>query len=504
MNRRTKVSLVGSGPGDPDLITVKGLNTLKNADVVIYDRLAPLELLQHARPDAELIDAGKTPSLTGMDQDGINAAITKASLTGKSVCRLKGGDPFVFGRGAEEALALAEAGVPFEVIPGVTSAIAAPAASGIPVTHRGASRTCVITTGSTSDGELDPDHWRQLAQVDGTLVVLMAAGNIAQITAELMKHGRPASEPAAATRYGTRPDQETVIGTLDSIAKRAGDAGLRAPVVFTFGQAVRLAKQINWVESRPLHQLRVVVSRARSSQSRLAENLREHGATVIETPAIRIEPLNDHSSLDLALFQLHRYDWVSFASRNAVAQVFARIHAKGRDARLFAGTNIAAIGPATVQELRQHGIAADLVPADYSSSGLLDAFSSLDDTPRNVLAFKSDIGRESVMQGLSELGADVDLVSAYRTVHATESADKAKDAYHRGVDITTFTSSSTVTNLLAMLDNDHRAVNDGVVACIGPITAETARKRGVRVDIVPTTHTIDAMVGAIVERYAKD
>ena len=503
MNRRTKVSLVGAGPGDPGLITINGLNALKNADVVIHDRLSPPELLQHARPDAQLIDAGKSHSRPSMDQDSINAAMIEAIRADKSVCRLKGGDPFMFGRGAEEALALANAGIPYEVIPGVTSAIAAPASSGIPVTHRGMSRTCVVTTGSTNDSELDPDHWRQLAQVDGTLVVLMAAGNIASITAELIKHGRPASEPAAAIRYGTRPDQETVIGTLGNIAKLATDAELRAPVVFTFGQVVGLANQINWVESQPLRGLRVVVSRARSSQSRLAENLREQGANVIETPAIRIEPLIDFSHLDLALSHLHQYDWLSFASSNAVEQVFKRLHTTGRDARYLAGTKVAAIGPATVRELLQHGIAADLVPADYSSNGLISAFSELNDMPSNVLAFKSNIGRESVMQGLSRLGANVDLVSAYRTVHATESTDKAKDAYRQGVDITTFTSSSTVTNLLAMLDNDHHAVNNGIVVCIGPITADTARERGIRVDIVPKAHTIDAMVEAIVEHCAK-
>ena len=476
---------------------------LKNADVVIHDRLAPPELLQHARPDAEVIDASKSPSRSNMDQDSINAAMIEAAHAGKSVCRLKGGDPFVFGRGAEEALALTEAGIHYEVIPGVTSAIAAPASSGIPVTHRGMSRTCVITTGSTNDGDVDPDHWRQLAQVDGTLVVLMAAGNIAQVTAELIQHGRPASEPAAATRYGTRADQTTVIGTLGDIAERATDAGLTAPVVFTFGQVVRLADKINWVNSQPLHGQRVVVSRARSSRSRLANSLREQGATVIETPAIRIEPLDDFAGLDLALSNLHRYDWLSFASRNAVDQVFARLHATGHDTRLLAGTKIAAIGPATVNELKLHGIAADLVPTDYSSDGLIDAFSALNATPRKVLAFKSDIGRESVMQGLSRLGASVDLVSAYRTVHETESADKARAAYRSGIDITTFTSSSTVSNLLDMLDTNADVVNDGTVVCIGPVTAETARKRGIRVDIVPTTHTIDAMVDAIIERCAK-
>ena len=503
MTHRGRVSLVGAGPGDPGLITIRGLNALKSADVVIHDRLAPPELLQHARPDAEVIDAGKTPNRANMDQDSINNAMIKAASAGKSVCRLKGGDPFVFGRGGEEALALTDAGIPYEVIPGVTSAIAAPASSGIPVTHRGLSRTCVITTGNTREGELSPDHWQQLAQVDGTLVVLMAAGNIAQITEHLIEHGRPATQPASATMNATRSNQVTVTGTLCNIAELAANRGLKPPVVFTIGDVVSLSGQIDWSTTLPLHGQRVVVSRARSNTSRLATQLREQGATVIETPAIRIEPLHDFTELDLALSQIGGYDWLSFASRNAVEQVFARLNATGHDARSLAGTKVAAIGPATVAELQQHGIVADLVPDDYSSDGLIGAFKALHEVPRRVLAFKSNIGRESVMQGLSQLGATVDLVSAYRTVHESESAEVATAAYLAGVDITTFTSSSTVTNLLTMLGNDADRVNCGIVACIGPITAQTARDSGIRVDIVPDTHTIDAMVDAIVAHRAQ-
>ena len=269
MNRRGKVSLVGAGPGDPGLITVRGLNALASADVIIHDRLAPLELLQHARPDAEVINVGKSSGRASIDQGRINDALIEAAQAGKSVCRLKGGDPFVFGRGGEEALALSNAGIPYEVIPGVTSAIAAPAASGIPVTHRGLARTCVITTGSTLDGDFEPEHWHRLAKVDGTVVVLMAAGNIAHITAELIAGGRPASESAAATMNATRSDQVTVTGTLGDIAERSSRAGLRPPIVFTFGAVVDLSSQIDWAQHKPLHGKRVIVSRARSTKSRL-------------------------------------------------------------------------------------------------------------------------------------------------------------------------------------------------------------------------------------------
>ena len=502
MNRRAKVYLVGAGPGDPELISVKGLGILKLADVIIHDRLAPSELLQHAREDAEIIDAGKMPGSVQMSQSQINATMVAAAQNGKSVCRLKGGDPFVFGRGGEEAIALQRAGVSYEVVPGITSAISAPAFSGIPVTHRGVSRSCIIATGSTETEGFDAEYWRQVAQVDGTLIVLMAASNIAEITEALIEHGRPYDQPAAATSSATRADQATIIGTLGTIAELTSRANIKPPIVFTFGDVVSLSDEIDWITRLPLHGKRTVVSRARSSNSRLAEGLRALGAIAIETPAIRIEPLNAYIELDAALTNIGHYDWLSFASSNAVVHVFQRLEAMQLDARYLNGVKVAAIGPATVEALKTRGITAELVPADYSSDGLIAAFAELREFPKRVLAFKSDIGRESVMQRLTQLGAKVDLVSAYRTVPAEESVDNAIAAYREGIDITTFTSSSTVINLVKMLESDIDAINQGLVACIGPITAETARKHGINVDIVPHAHTIDGMLDAILARFA--
>ena len=497
-----KVSLVGAGPGDPGLITVKGIDALRCADVVVYDRLAPTELLRHARDDAQLINAGKDPGSSAMGQKEINAVMISAAQDGKSVCRLKGGDPFVFGRGGEEATALRRAGVTFEVIPGVSSAIAAPAYSGIPVTHRGVSRSCTIATGHTESGFIDEEYWRRMAQVEGTLVVLMAAGNIADIADALMRLGRPRNQPAAASYAGTRLDQTTVIGTLSTIADLTARAGVGAPTVFTFGEVVALASEVEWLTQLPLHGKRAVVSRARSTNSRLAEGLREFGATVIETPAIRIEPLESFVELDDALANASQFDWMSFASANAVRQVFRRLLSNGDDTRSLSGIKVAAIGPATVESLLQYGIVADLVPRDYSSGGLIDAFNNLPEPPKRVLAFKSDIGRESVMQGLTRIGATVRAVPAYRTVRDKGSAGTAKSAYRQGVDITTFTSSSTVTNLLDMLDGNPEPINLGTVVCIGPITADTARELGIRVDVVPSTHTIDAMLDAVLGHFS--
>ena len=502
MKRRAKVYLVGAGPGDPDLISVKGLDILKRADVILHDRLAPSELLKHARDDAEIVDAGKTPGSVQMNQSQINDAMISAAQSGRSVCRLKGGDPFVFGRGGEEAIALHCAGVSFEVIPGITSAISAPAYSGIPVTHRGVSRSCTIVTGSTETASFDAEYWRQLAQVDGTLVVLMATTNISHITEALIKHGRPHDQAAAATSSGTRADQATVIGTLGTIAELTSQSGITPPVVFTFGEVVSLSEEIDWITKLPLYGKRAVVSRARSSNSRLSEGLRALGAVAIETPAIRIEPLTAFDELDATLSNIGTYEWLAFASSNAVAHVFKRLDAMRLDARYLHGVKVAAIGPATVEALKIRGITADLIPEDYSSDGLITAFANLGESPKRVLAFKSDIGRESVMQRLTELGAKVDMVSAYRTVAAEESADHAKAAYREGVNITTFTSSSTVNNLVKMLDTDIDAINSGLVACIGPITAETARKHGINVDIVPRQHTIDGMLDAIQDRFA--
>lgn len=497
------MSLVGAGPGDPGLITAKGLDILSQADVIIHDRLVSTELLRRARIDAEVIDAGKVPGKASMGQHEINSAMVDAASDGKSVCRLKGGDPFVFGRGGEEALALRHAGISFEVVPGVSSAIAAPAYSGIPVTHRGMSRLCTIATASTQSGGDDNEYWRQLAEMEGTLVVLMGAGRITEVTDALIKHGRPPCQPAAATHAGTCTEQITVKGTLSTIAELTSKRGVGAPIVFTFGEVVSLAHEIDWVTQLPLHGKRAVVSRARSAKSRLATRLRALGATVIETPAIRIEPLASFKELDEALANIAQYDWMSFVSANAVRQVFQRILVKGSDARSLHGVKIAAIGPATVEALSQHGITADLVPADYSSQGLIDAFIQLPDVPKQVLAFKSDIGRESVMEGLSKLGALVHLVPAYRTVRVKESSDVAKAAFLQGVDITTFTSSSTVSNLVEMLDGNTDLVNSSSVSCIGPITADTAREIGIRVDVVPSTHTIDGMIDAILDQHSR-
>ena len=498
------VQLVGAGPGDTGLITVKGLDALRRADVIVYDRLAPVELLTEAREDAKLISVGKSRGAAMLAQSEINGLLIAEAQDGMRVCRLKGGDPFVFGRGGEEAVALAEAGVPFEIVPGVSSAIAAASYAGIPVTHRGITSSFTVVTGSE-----DPDSpsfgsdWETMAKIDGTLVILMGVANISNIADSLIEHGRSPCEPSAAVYRGTSPRQRTVVGTLGDIGEKVRDADLKPPVVFVIGQVVELRDQIGWFDNLPLFGKRVLVTRARSQASRLANGLTELGADIVQCPVIRSEPLLDTSELDATLMELQRYQWIAFASPNAVNQLFQRIYALGTDARSLSSIRVAAVGPATVSALRSHGVVADLQPETYTADGLVEAFADLDVSQKSALVLKSDIGRETLPTGLRRLGAFVTEVAAYRTVAAEDSADIARGAFDAGIDAVTFTSSSTVKNLIGLLDGDIKAINDSVVVCMGPVTAGTAKMSGIQVDVIPDEQSIPAMITALCRFYER-
>ena len=493
------VYLVGSGPGDPGLITVRGLDLLRTADVVVYDRLAPEKLLAEARPDAELIDAGKRRGDHRMTQDEINELLVKLASSGKSVCRLKGGDPFVFGRGGEEAIALVNAGLPWEVVPGITSPIAAPAYAGIPVTQRGMSTSFTIVTGSEDPDKEDSQlNWEALAKIGGTLAFVMGWTGMQRIVDALIEHGRDADTPAALVQWGTTSQQKSVTAPLKEIVYTGIAEGISAPVILVVGQVASLRETLKWFDARPLFGLKVLITRARSQASRLAEALEEHGATTVQVPAIEIVPTEDTSALDAAVASLSKYDWVTFTSSNAVAGLWARVMAAGLDARVFGHIKIAAVGPATARSLEEIGLSADLIPDMFDADALLEKFRSLDTPPKKVLFPRSAIGRESLATGLREMGADVDTIVAYETHVAASSGDEARAAYEAGVNITTFTSSSSVDNLVKLLDGDVAAVNKSTVACIGPITADTARAHGINVDIMATEQTIDGLVEAIV------
>ncbi|MBV8950482.1 MAG: uroporphyrinogen-III C-methyltransferase [Actinobacteria bacterium] len=493
------VYLVGAGPGDPGLLTVRGAQLLRSADVVVHDRLASRAVLDLVLPHARRVSVGKAPGRAEMSQDDINTLLVEEGRTGRCVVRLKGGDPFVFGRGGEEAEALAAAGIPFEVVPGITSAIAAPAYAGIPVTHRGVSTHFTVVTGheDPAKGRTDVD-WEALARAGGTLVILMGVGNLAGIVDRLRAGGLAAATPVAAIRYGTRPDQETQRATLETVTK----LDVKAPSALVIGPVAGL--DLSWFESRPLFGRRVVVTRAREQASGLRARLELLGAEVVELPTIAIEPV------DIALPALGAYEWVVLTSVNGVAALFDRgLAPAGLDARALGGVQVAAIGPGTAAALADRGIRADLVPERFVAEALLDAFpppaspsvraeSAAESARRGakVLVARAEQARDVLPEGLRSRGYEVDVLTLYRTVPAP--ADPAqREAVRRGdIDAITFTSSSTVANfhdLVGALPDPHP-----LVVSIGPVTSGTARERGLPVDVEASEHTIDGVVDALV------
>jgi uroporphyrinogen III methyltransferase/synthase len=482
------VYLVGAGPGDPGLLTMRGAQLLGRADVVVYDRLASPALLALAPTGAELITAGKAPGQVDLTQEQINAVLVEKGATGATVVRLKGGDPFVFGRGGEEAEALAGAGIAFEVVPGITSSIGAPAYAGIPVTHRGVSTHFTVVTGHEDPAKDRTDvDWEALARTGGTLVVLMGAGRVGEIAARLVAGGRAASTPVAAVRHGTRPNQFTVRTTLGAVA----EADIKAPSAIVIGEVAAL--DLSWFESRPLFGRSVVVTRAREQASGLRARLEELGAEVLELPSIAFAPV------EFTVPDLDGYEWLVFTSPNGVEAFFTQgLHASGRDTRALAAVRVAAIGPGTARALAAHGLTVDLVPERFVAESLLDAFPAPTDPGARVLIARAERARDVLPDGLTTRGFAVDVLPVYRTVQATPDTTAVERVRRGEVDALTFTSSSTVTNLLDLLG----AVPDPqpLAVSIGPVTSATAVERGVRVDAEATEHTIDGLIATLLER----
>ncbi|MCH7970158.1 MAG: uroporphyrinogen-III C-methyltransferase [Chloroflexi bacterium] len=497
-NAQGKVFLVGAGPGDPGLITVKGLECLRSADAVVYDRLAPPRLLAEARPDAEMYDAGKGRDDHRMTQSEINDLLVELSLRGKTVCRLKGGDPFVFGRGGEEALELAAAGIEWEVVPGISSVIAAPAYAGIPVTQRGMATSLTVVTGSEDPNKPDSTiNWDALAGLSGTLVFVMGWQGMNDIVDALVSRGVPDDRPAALVQWGTTAKQRTVTGPVSEIVSRGVEAGIGAPVALVIGEVAGLRDAMAWFDNRPLFGKRVLVTRARSQASRLVKKLEELGAEVLEYPAIKIVPVRDPSPLDEALRNISRYDWMMLTSSNAVRGVTDRMRATGIDSRAFAHLKFGVVGPSTARALSAIGITADAMPDQYIASAMVDLVRQDGIVPAHVLFPRSDIGGETLATGLRELGSQVDEVIAYSTETPGDTGDLARDAYEQGIDFTTFTSSSTVRNLVGLLDGSPDLINTSKTIIIGPVTAETAIELGVNIDVRAREQSIDGLVTAI-------
>ena len=500
-----KVYLVGAGPGDPGLLTVKGARALAEAEVVVYDRLLEPSLIELAPASAERVFVGKERGRQALTQTEINELLVAEGLAGKTVVRLKGGDPFVFGRGGEEAQALASAGVAFEVVPGVTSAVAAAAYAGIPVTHRGMSTSVTIVTGSEdpTKGETSTD-WRALAKTGGTLVVLMGWATLPGIVTTLRANGMASDTPVALVQWGTWSKQRTVTGTLADIVEHGKSAGLGAPVIAIIGRVAGLREEIGWFDRRPLWGRRVLVTRSRTQASRLIELLTELGAQPIELPSIEIGPLEDYSELDQSLKETAGAPgrWVIFSSVNAVEYVWERLRLMRMDTRHFAGATIGAIGPATAQALRQRGVEPDFVPKRSVSEEVIAELSGRDWTGRLVVLPGSAIGRDALAVGLVGLGAEVRRVPAYRNVRPEGVAERARRAFAEGIDVVTFTSSSTVRNLVDILGDDRGLLDGCAVACIGPITAGTAEELGLSVDAVAAEHNVEGLAAALVAYYA--
>ncbi len=496
------VALVGAGPGDPGLLTLRGRELLEHADVVVHDRLAPAALLAYCRPDAEIVDAGKAPHGEGMTQADINAILVARAKDGLNVVRLKGGDPFVFGRGGEEAEACVKARIPWEVVPGVTSAVAVPAYAGIPVTHRGRTQDFAVVSGhvdpSAPDSSVD---WRALAAGPGTVVLLMGVEKIGKIAAKLIEHGRPGDTPVAMTRCGTTARQRTVVADLNTIEQAARAAGMTAPAVTVIGEVVGLRDKLNWYEARPLFGMTVLVPRTRQQAGTLSYEVRALGGEPLEVPTIAVEPPRNPEPMRRAVNGLvtGRYQWVAFTSVNAVRAVRDGLESVGLDPRSLADVKIAAVGDATVAALGEWGLRADLVPdAAMSSEELAKAWPPYDpqlDFLDRVLLPRADIATEALVSSVKAKGWAVDEVTAYRTVRAPAPSDEVKSLVRGGgVDAVVFTSSSTVRNLVALCGKPHERT---LVAVIGPQTAAAAREAGLRVDVESKVASVAAVTKAL-------
>ena len=491
------VYLVGAGPGDPGLMTARALELIAAADVIVYDRLIPASALDGARPDAVLIYAGKEGGGESMPQAEISRLLVSHGSSGARVVRLKGGDPFVFGRGGEEALELRDAGVPFEVVPGVTAGVAGPAYAGIPVTHRDAASAVAFVTGHEDPSKAPGSalDWTALAAFPGTLVFYMGVRQLGALAQRLVAAGRPASEPAAVVERGTLPGQRVLVGSLDTIAAVAESARVRAPALIVVGAVVGLGERLEWFSSErwPLAGLSVAVTRARAQASGLADRLRGLGASVVEAPAIRIVPL------EVPALSVAGYDLICLTSPNGVRLLFERLLEAGLDARALAGARVAAIGPGTAEALRSHGVVPDVVPAErFVAEGLVEALASV--PVRRALVARAAQARDVLVDALHDRGAEVDVLALYETV--AESLSDAAAAAVRAADYVTFTSSSTVRFLFESLGADGPGLRGRLVS-IGPVTTGALRERDLEPDVEASRHDIDGLVEALLADAAR-
>jgi len=503
MSESGKVYLVGAGPGDLGLVTLRAKECIENADVIVYDHLANPEMLSWAREDAEIVYAGKEGGASQLSQQEINDLLIEKAREGKQAVRLKGGDPFIFGRGAEEAQAITDAGILFEIVPGITSAIAGPAYAGIPMTHRAHNSHVTFFTGhedpAKSESAID---YAALAKLGGTQVMLMGVERLGAITSQMLKHGVRSDLPVALVRSATTGQQQTLTGTLSDIAQKAVASDFKAPAVAVFGEVVRLRDGLNWYEKRPLLGKRIVVTRTRKQASVLSNKLRALGAYVIELPTIRIEPPSDLREFAELVQDAHMYDWIVFTSANGVEAFFDIFFKLYEDAREIGGVRIAAIGPATAQRVKDFHLHVDLQPDEFVAEAVSREFKKHGSIENlRILLVRAEKARDTLPKELSALGAIVDKAFAYRTVPETRDTSGARrQLVEDGADLITFASSSTVENFLALGLPWPKGMR---IATIGPITSKTVRDQGLKVDIEAHRHDIDGLVRVIRELFEK-
>ena len=500
------VYLVGAGPGDPSLITLRGVQCLQRAQVVVYDYLANEHLLNHAPPDAERIYAGKIGGRHNQDQEEINQLLVEKSLAGKTVVRLKGGDPFVFGRGGEECEALAAAGLPFEVVPGVTAAVGAAAYAGIPLTHRDFTASVAFVTGQEGKDKNDTTiDWDQLSLGCGTVVFYMGITSLRRNMQHMAEHGRSPATPVALVRWATTTDQQVLTGTIADIADKAEQSGFKPPAVTIVGNVVSLRDRLRWFDNRPLSGRRIIITRAADQAGEFSAILNNLGAITLECPTIQLVEPDNWDELDAAIVTLSNFDWLVLTSVNAVNFFFRRLAALGFDARALGNCKVCAVGPKTAGALSSYGILPDLIPSDYKAESVVSEFSLLDISGSRVLFPRADLAREVIPLSLQKMGALVSAPVAYRNILPNRLCPEALLALEkRSVDCITFTSSSTALNLAELIGADLLAnMLQGVaVASIGPITSKTCRELGLKVDIEPSQFTLSALSAAIQEHFS--
>lgn len=531
--RKGKVYLVGAGPGDIGLLTVKGMKCLQRAEVVVYDFHLNAQILNYIDQAAEFLYAGKRGGHHTMTQDEINEVLVKRAKEGKIICRLKGGDPFVFGRGGEEAMELARNGIAFEVVPGISSAIAAPAYAGIPLTHRLYASSFAVIPGyedvTKKESSID---WEKIATGVDTLVVLMAVKNVESLVRKLIDNGRDPATPVAVVRWGTRADQKTVVSTLGRLASEVKDREIKPPAVVVIGEVVRLRDSLKWFEDKPMFGQRILVTRERASGF---ESLEELGAEIIEFPTIEIAPPRSYKELDDSIERAGSYDWIIFTSGNGVRCFMKRFLELEKDIRDLKGIKICAIGTKTAAEISKYGIKVDLVPEEFRAEGLIEAFTKIHDTRYTmqdnsnrssgimnrassgdasrvthhalrglkILMPRAEVAREIFPEKVRELGGEIDVPAAYRTVKPELHGRRLKRFLKEGrITIATFTSAATFNNFVDIIGSDAYELLTGVsIAVIGPVTAKAVERAGLKVDIMPEESTIEAMAAEILKKF---